>query len=202
VRYFTPDLFVRLQNFRDQPAFLDTNQAWERAVETYGAHLLEIRQDLPDGLRQLTDQGSLHDAFVYSIWQERSRLTMVLHPERETSRLLVLTFHLVDPPFVDLSAIPKEYRSSHIAWLYDEIGFERETVFDITTRVQFRSEEPTRPGIPGESRARVFTHDILLSNGWEIRLRFHRLDVSHPTALIPPAPGTSSPSECTLPQSA
>ncbi|MBI1913863.1 MAG: hypothetical protein HYS12_03860 [Planctomycetes bacterium] len=202
MRYFTPDLFVRLQNCRDQQVFLDANQAWERAVESYGAQLEEIRPDMPEGLRQLTDLGSLHDASVLSAWQGRTRLTVVLHPELEASRLVVLTYHLVDPPYIDRTAIPDEYRSSHTLWLYDEIGLERETVFDVTARVQFRSEDPAATGSRRESRARVFTHDILLSNGWEMRLRFHYLEVSRPTGLIPPAPGNPSPSTSTLPQSA
>jgi hypothetical protein len=34
----------------------------------------------------------------------------------------------------------------------------------------------------------TFTHDILLSNGWEVRLRFRSMNVTRPAALLPAAP--------------
>src|SRR5262249_61691923 len=138
-------------------------------------------------LRRLAELGSLHDARVLGMWQAQTRLTIVLQPEGEASRLCVLTYSLVGSPSIDPSALPGPYRSGGAAWLYAEIGIDRGTPFDTAARA------PLDPGARaaengGTQRAAVvFTHDILLSNGWELRLRFHQLNLARPAALIPSA---------------
>jgi hypothetical protein len=45
-------------------------------------------------------------------------------------------------------------------------------------------------GVEGGGKP-VFTHSILLSSGWEVRLRFRRFEFQHPEALLP-VPGAPS----------
>jgi hypothetical protein len=112
------------------------------------------------------------------MWQAQKRLTMVLQREGQRDRFLVLTYSLVEEPYLDSSALPEKYRSPLAAWLYDEIDVEPE---------------------PAET---IWSHAILLSNGWEVRLRFHKLSISRPKALLPEAPRFAPPSENPLTRSA
>jgi hypothetical protein len=122
--------------------------------------------------------GSLHDAGVVSIWQAQKRLTMVLQREGQKDRFLVLTYSLVDEPYLDPSALPEKYRSPLAAWLYDEIDVEPE---------------------PAET---LWSHAILLSNGWEVRLRFQKVSISRPKALLPDGASFALPPQNLLTRSA
>src|SRR5947209_18007305 len=103
-------------------------------------------------------------------------MTIVLRRESEASKVCVLTYSLVGAPSIDPSALPEAYRSGEALWLYDEMGVDRNATSDpaVATGRQ-------KPGTT------VYTHDILLSNGWEVRLGFRRLEIARPTALIPSA---------------
>src|SRR5262249_13393734 len=151
-----------------EEAFRAATREWDQAAEAYAAHLREITPGLPASLRRLAELGSLHDARVLGMWQAQTRLTIVLQPAGEASRLCVRTYSLVGSPSIDPPALPGPYRSGGAAWLYDEIGIDRDTLFDTAARA------PLDPGARaaengGTQRAAVvFTHDILLSNGWEL----------------------------------
>jgi hypothetical protein len=163
--------------------------------------LREITPKLPVDVRRLVELGSLHDARVIGLWQAQLRLTVVLQREGETSRLCILTYALVDPLSVDARALPERYRSERTMWLYDEIGVDRETLFDAAAGVQYRTGSPETGNGGQPPGAPVFTHEILLSNGCELRLRFHRFRIERPTVLFPAVPqppsGTQEPSRDT-----
>ena len=184
MRYFTPERFVKLQQ-HDDPTFPSALEAWERTVQEYEAHLQEINPLLADGASRFVALGSLHDAGVVGMWHTQTRLTIALQEEGRTEQLLLLTYSLVEPPYLDPAALPEHYRSSLAAWLYDEIDVERDTVFDVSARLQLKAL-PANAGEP--PRAAVYTHAILLSNGWELRLRFYQLAITRPTALLPSVP--------------
>jgi hypothetical protein len=186
VKYFTPERFLRLQNLDNEQAFQAATREWESAVEEYGAQLKALTPELPVGVRRLVELGSLHDARVLGIWQAKTRLTLVLQLESDLSRLCVITYWLVGSPYVDPSALPESHRSGHTSWLYDEIGIDGNTTFDTATHIQLKSG-PQVTANGGQRRRAVFTQDILLSNGWELRLRFHQVNVARPTALTPAA---------------
>jgi hypothetical protein len=42
-----------------------------------------------------------------------------------------------------------------------------------------------------DGEAPTFRHDIILSNGWEVSLRFRALEISRPRKLLPVAPQTT-----------
>jgi hypothetical protein len=134
---------------------------------------------------------------VVSIWQAQTRLTIVLQLQGEPSRLCVLTYSLIDSPYLDPSALPDQYRSGQATWLYDEIGIDRDTLFDAATGIQYRSGSQTTVNGGQQRGAAVYTQDVLISNGWELRLRFHQLTITRPTALILARAGRS---DLSLPQ--
>jgi hypothetical protein len=175
MNYFTPDLFVRLQNLQDQSA----NQDWENAVEKYDAYLRRIRSRLPRALRQIVEELFLHDAEILCMSRRGKTLSITLQLEPPAESLLVLNYSLVADPKINYSALPAEDCADYAAWLYDEIKVERPIA--ATAR-----QEGNKNGRTTEERSvPVYSHKILLSNGWEVSVRFRALRLSRPTALIP-----------------
>jgi hypothetical protein len=161
MKYFTPDLYARLQVF-DDASMNEADAEWEAASTKYEAHL----QAQGDAVRPLVDkfQGVLlHDAQVLSIARRGDRFSIVLRKDIPPQDLVTLTYTLASEPFVDKAAVPPERRAAGMWFEYDE--------FDVI----HRGDNPT------------FEHAILFSNGWEIRLRFHDLQVSlaEPVYLTP-----------------
>ena len=183
MKYFTPELFVKLQECEDQSAFRAVNASWEDAIRRYRERLGEIRTGPKDGVRDFSRRKSLHDAQVVDIGVSEKRLTIVLQ-ETTAAGLVSLTYSLVDSPLIDRAAIPEQHRSSPTSWLYDEIDRDEDTAYDPKLRLLAKTS-----GLPegerGEPRWKpIFHHSILLSNGWEVRVRFHRLAVARTTSLI------------------
>jgi hypothetical protein len=171
MKYFPPERYLALGNLRERQAFLAAHDDWERAIKGYKDRLRKIRSDLPAALRQMVESIYLHDARVLDMWHgQRSRFTITLHPESDPSRLVVLVYSLKEPPTIDQDALPTEARSTPVAWLYDELDVERP------------NSHRTKPL---DRRPLLYTHNILLSNGWEVRLRFRQVTISRPVSLIP-----------------
>lgn len=177
MRFFTPERYLRLGILNSEQAFRAAHEEWEQALEKYQAHLNRIRPELPASLRRLVARVYLHDARILDMWQARvNRFTITLHPESDPSRLVVLTYSLDKPPEVRQRVLPAESCSEPIAWLYDELDLKRPA---------------SGNGRRGHRPQRKFVHDILLSNGWEIRLHFHAVKVTRPEAIIPGAAAAS-----------
>src|SRR6266478_5959815 len=171
MKYFTPERYLRLGDLNDEQAFLAAQADWEHAVGEYGKHLRRIRERLPAGLVSLIDSVYLHDARVLDMWQGlRSRFTITLQPESVLARFVVLAYSLTELPRFAYGVLPAEVHSEPVAWLYDELGLEQGVA------------AVRRRGGP-----RTFTHNILLSNGWEVALRFRKVSVTRPVALLPAA---------------
>src|SRR5262245_35512936 len=113
MNYFTPDLFVRLQNLQDRTA----NEDWEKAVERYDAYLRSIRSRLPRSLRRIVEELSLHDAEVLCMSQRGNTLSVTLQLDPPAEALLVLDYSLVAEPKINRSALPAEYCADYPAWL-------------------------------------------------------------------------------------
>jgi hypothetical protein len=169
MKYFTPERYLRLGNLDDKQAFLAAHEDWEQAVKEYAAHLRRLRDQLPVGLKRLVESVYLHDARVLGMWLGRvSRFTICLQPESDPSRLAVLTYSLLEAPTVNKLALPPESCSEPVAWLYDELSIQPAT---------------KKRSLPSQGTP-IFIHDVLLSNGWELRLRFRDVTVARPVALI------------------
>jgi hypothetical protein len=161
MKYFTPERYLRLGNLNDEQAFLAAQEDWERAVAGYKDQLQRVRPGLPSRLGHLVDSIYLHDARVLDMWEgKRTRFNITLHPESDPSRLVVLAYSLEEPVSIEAGVLPAESCSEPVAWLYDELNVESGRL----------------------------THNILLSNGWEVRLRFRQVTVSRPLPLIPTVP--------------
>ena len=103
-------------------------------------------------------------------------LSLTLRPQ-PPSDLVVLGYTLTESPTINRAALPEVYRTEDVAWLYDELTHERVPGPPSWLTSADRAK--------GDGRATVTTHDILLSNGWEVRLRFRKIKVSRPQTLIP-----------------
>jgi hypothetical protein len=165
MQYFTPDLWVRLQYRSDKQTFLADYDAWERALAAYGRHFEQIRDRLPAALRRFGEEESLHDAMVLECWQGDGHLWMLLRREPPHEGRVLLAYSLTDPPALDPAAFPPEHRSEHAVWMYDEIAL----------------EEPSATN----GQDRVFRHSILLSNGWEVTVRFTAFTCAEGFPVVP-----------------
>jgi hypothetical protein len=164
MQFFTPDLWLRFQKMNDEPAFNAAHLDWQRALQDYRAELAEWLPKMPKRLRQFAELGGFHDGTVLAIWRGRGKLNVLVETERPAEQLFLLVYSLVANPEVNQSALPAEYRTERAGWMYDEI------------RV-----EGGEKGNPATAR---FLHSILLSNGWEITLRFSRFDFSRVESIL------------------
>jgi hypothetical protein len=170
VRHFTSKRIVGLQDRSDRQLFLAALEDWEDAVTAYRVQLSRIQQALPSGLRRLVQMVSLHDAQVIDISQgQRSRCTIILQPESDPPRQVVLAYSLSASAEIIEDALPEAARSRPLQWLYDEL-------------------DVAPPGDAGGeaagAEAGTFLHSILLSNGWEVKVRFRSVTVTRPVSLL------------------
>src|SRR5262249_50995475 len=100
----------------------------------------------------------LHDAHVLSIIRSGKKLVMVLQMEPPSRDLVTLTFHLAGELEIDTAALPNRGDSRIVAWLYEE--------WDVDRRGQCWFE-------------------VLLSNGWSIKLPFRDFSYSIGEQLLP-----------------
>jgi hypothetical protein len=167
MKYFTPQRYLRLGNLDNREAFLKANEEWERALDDYQRHFRRVRRLLPKDFGQLLDTLSLHDARILDMWWGgRRRFTITLLPESDPSRLVVLTYSLVQPPEVEQDVLPASVQTKPVAWLYDEL--------------EVKSHRRGNP--------LFFSHNILLSDGREIRINFRTVTVIRPLPLVPENP--------------
>jgi hypothetical protein len=173
MKYFTPERYLRLGNLDDEQAFLAAGQQWEEAISAYREQLQRIRKELPSALRRLVETVYLHDARVLSMHQNEQQFVITLQPESDPQRLVVFGYSLVEEPLIHQQVLPPERCREPIEWLYDELDLDR-------------PESPR--GLPEPAAKPTFRHNILLSNGWEVVLRFRSAWVSRPLRVIPIAP--------------
>ena len=189
MHYFTPELFVRLQDLTDRAA----PKEWDRAAERYSAALEQTLSRLPAAVKKLAGHYILHDAEILCIAQARDNFSITLQPELADGHLIVLSYTLVEDPKINVASFPVEYRTEHTAWLYDEIGLGEPGMHQSSGR---------RRTTQGNGQVPVYCHDILLSNGWEIGLRFRQVKVARPQQLLPASGPTIRNANGELSQSA
>lgn len=159
MKYFTPELFVRMQ--ADDDETLDAvDGEWQIAVGRYRERIARIRSSLPASVRSCLKRVPLHDADVLSLARENGHFVIVLRLEPPDRQTVILTYTLLGEATIEKRAIPRKHCTPGVQWLYDE--------WDVLSRS------------PGQ-----YTHQILLSNGWEVRLRFRALKVVVADGLLP-----------------
>lgn len=176
MKYFTPELYVQLQNIRDEEAI----QEWERRVELYDAELTNALPKFSKALKEFAQKYNLHDAAVLSVTLSGKTVRMVLQPDYPDAGLVQLTYTLWERPQVLQGVFAPEYCSYPTCWLYDEVGLEQPA-----SEVGELNGEPRL--LP------VYRHNILLSDGWEIRLKFKKLGLSRPQAIVPVSASVPTP---------
>src|SRR5207244_827640 len=67
MKYFTPDLYQRLQDFSSDAAMDAAEAAWEGVRRRYQRYLRRLFPTLPRGLKGLLEKFYLHDAEVLSM---------------------------------------------------------------------------------------------------------------------------------------
>lgn len=105
---------------------------------------------------EVAGQYILHDAEVLCISHSNDNLTITLQPELADGHLIVLSYSLVEEPKINLASFPEQYRTAHVAWLYDEIGLGEPVMHQMSGR---------RRTTEGNGQVPVYCHNILLSNG-------------------------------------
>lgn len=181
MKYFTPDLWLRMQSGVSRETFLTAYDEWERGITAYTE---EVSRIIPQDrrylhLRRFALQESLHDGVVRECWfATSSRLNLLVQPESAAERLVLLEYALVGEPVVNRNVLPREYCMSQTTWMYDE--------FSLLAAAD-SADEP------------VFTHNILLATGCELIVCFRQFEVSRHHALClgrercAPRPGVSLP---------
>jgi hypothetical protein len=145
MKYFTPDLIQR-GNSRDDDVADAASEEWERAIVRSERRWKKIRSAFPAAVQQFNDdQICLHDAEVLSIGQEGDRFVIVVEPEPPARTVVLLTYTLDGEPVIDPTALPDREGVSRPLWMYEEWDLDRQK------RCLF---------------------EVLLTNGWSVKLRF------------------------------
>jgi hypothetical protein len=163
VKYFTPDLIAMGQS-EDEQVLARQERLWEEAGQRYVAYLDSVRTQLPWSLRRIDEHYYLHDANIRGMGRQNHTFVIVLTLDTPPYSLVTLTYDLVGEPVIRTDALRGSNHGSGqlVDWLYDEI----EMV----------------PGYPP-----TWATSILLSNGWEVQLRFRDLQLQEAEALLPSA---------------
>ena len=161
MNYFTPELIARL-NSADEQAANAADAEWDRRLERYEEHLRQIEPELPEHARAFA-RLLLHDATVCGVARRGDQFLLVLHKAIPPRELVVLTYTLLEEPFIDREALPPDMRSEGMDFQYDEFELVRD----------------------GASRS--YRQAILFGNGWEVRLSFRdvRVAVGDPLYVYP-----------------
>jgi hypothetical protein len=160
MKYFTPEVILRTRSEDDDTADA-ASEEWDRLQECYLGRLKEIDPKMPRSLRSLLKRYYLHDARVSTIaLDDGTTLTMVLQLDGHDNGGLQLTYSLTAPLKIHLHPEIVEGEAP-LEWLYDEVDL-------------IDTEPPT------------FQHNILLTDGSELEVRFRGLTVKRFRKLLFP----------------
>lgn len=160
MKYFTPELYGKLQDFSSDAVMDRADAAWERATQSYRRRLTRIRPELPRGIRSLLENFYLHDADVLGMGERGQTFIVTLRLEAPPNELLILNYHLTDSAVINPAAFAPRIPCAAIQWMYDEVDLVR-------------------------GKNGVCTHSILFSNGWEAVLRLRDVRVLRTQTLYP-----------------
>jgi len=158
MKYFTPELYLR-GNSPDDTAVDGVEEAWERAIQRYRRRLAKIRAAFPEGWQRFRDdQVCLHDAQLLSLARQGSTVVFVLQQEAPLHNVVLLHFTLDGEPDIDPAALSGRQDRTFVTWMYEEFDLDRQG------RCCF---------------------EVLLSNGWAVKLRFRDFHYLVGRALLP-----------------
>jgi hypothetical protein len=115
---------------------------WDQAEIRYKERLKQIRGELPSVVKLLANKLCLHDAEVVNLAASESEALILA---RQQNLLYMLAYRLTAPASIGAARCSPAFSEHAVRWLYDEVD------------------------LAGQG---AFSHEILLSNGQEIRLLF------------------------------
>jgi hypothetical protein len=158
MKYFTPKHYPRGNSTNDIDA-RGIEEEWERALRGYRRHWNRIRHAFPKTVhRFMAENICLHEAHVLSITSDHKKLVMVLQMEPPSRELVMLSFTLSGDLEIDQAALPNRGESPIVAWLYEE--------WDLDPRG-------------------ACWFEVLLSNGWALKLPFREFRYSISEQQLP-----------------
>jgi hypothetical protein len=191
MKYFTPELVSHMRS--GDP---DTHDEWEEAGARYSQYLAQVRESFPPGVRRLFSRFYLHDAAIHRIAQKERVFLIELQLDTPPRSFLTLRYRLLRPVEIDRASLPVACRSKGpgVAWLYGEIEqFTPEDVLSspcTSTWVQDTWLDQARAsGREPGARWPFWEHRILLSNGWELKLCFHDVEIEEYEDVLMPVVG-------------
>lgn len=169
MKYFTPEL-IGAGQAPEESVLGDVERQWDDSCARYQAYLATIQADLPPGLRHLEGSYYLHDSRVRAMGRKDHSFVIMLQLDTPPHFLLTFTYDLLQEPAIRQGMLPRELCSSDAAadWQYDEIE-------------KVAGDPPT------------WRQVILLSNGWEVDLHFHDVQVQEIQPLLPVLHDWSNP---------
>jgi hypothetical protein len=175
MKYFTPEYYSR-SNTPNQEELHGIEDEWEDALRRYRRRIKQIKSALPEGVRRFKDAHiCLHDAEVLGMGRQDDRFVFLVETEPPARKPGVLTFTLEGAPDITDHSGYGFRPGKPVYWLYEEWNLDRHK----------------RP-----------TFEVLLSNGWVVKLvfrDFHFL-IAEPVQLS--VDGQASPAVATVPRSA
>jgi hypothetical protein len=145
MKYFTPELLSRIASLDDDVS-VEAHHEWERAIVRSRRNWQKIKAAVPAEVQRFKNEHvCLHDAQLLSMARHGETLVMVLEPEPPSQNAVLLTFTLDGEPVIDPKALPDYQESNFVTWMYEE--------FDL-------------------DRHKKCWFEVLLSNGWSVKLRF------------------------------
>jgi hypothetical protein len=173
MKYFTPELLERLASTNDAVADA-ADQEWERAIVRARRRWHKIQTAFPENVRQFEEQRvCLHDARVLSMARQDDTFVAILHREPPGQEIVLLIFTLNEDPVIEPDVVPGHGDNHTISWLYEEWDLDR--------------------------RGRCW-FEVLLSNGWSIRLCFREFRFLILPQILPAANGQASEQAATVAQ--
>jgi hypothetical protein len=160
MKFFTPELLERVASFDDEVADAADGE-WERAITRYQRRWQKIQAAFPREVRRFQDEGvCLHDAEVLTMGTREGVFFIVLRRDAPSQDLVLLNFTLEGEAQISPGTLPADNASGPVTWMYEE--------FDL-------------------DRSRKCRIEVLLSNGWSVRLVFRHFHYVLAQQVIPGA---------------
>lgn len=166
MRYFTPELLERLASLDDDVADA-AEQEWERAIAQAKRRWRKIAKAFPKSVQRFEARSvCLHDARVLSMACAGTTFVVIAQREPPAQELVLLTFTIDADPIIEPDAAPGHGDDLAVTWLYEEWDVDR--------------------------RGRCW-FEVLLSNGWSVRLRFRDFRFRVLPQILPATNGQAMP---------
>jgi hypothetical protein len=180
MKFFTPELYAHL-NSSDDEEFERANAEWHSALKKYRENLEALWAIMPNRTRDLATKYQFHDSQILSMHVEASdKITWSGAPSFDSRRVeffifsllsefsFVSIFYVLSKPIDSDQHKLKVFSDENVAWLYDEVRAE----------TSFGMSPMGSPSFQMGPPAVAFAHDILLSNGMEIKIPFSEVFIN------------------------